>query len=657
MSGVDNNEEALQRAPEGLEVKVRERTADLSRSIEQLQKEVVERRRAEEALRDSEERFKAFMDNSPAVAFIKDGEGRFIYINRPFKRFFNVEPDDFIGKTDFELWPEETAAQLRENDRAVLQSGQTAELVEMVPAPDGALHSWLTFKFPLGDKGGRLCLAGIAVDITERKQAEEQNRRLIHDLGERVKELTALHHAARILHDEEKAVPGLLEEIVSLIPPAWQYPEVTAARISFGEAEFKTPNYAPTRWSQEARFKVGSTEGTLEVVYLEERPEEDSGPFLSEERNLINSLAELIRSALDSRLAQEALRASEERFFKAFYSCPIALTLTRLEDGRLTEANESAQRLLGFSREELIGRTTVELGVWANPDDRRRFVEEFEQLGSVRYREVRLRRKQGDVVVVLLTLELMEVDGVKCGQAVLQDITERKLAEERLKRSNEELRALSARLHSVREEESARIAREIHDELGASLSSLKWDLEEIGEDIPESADASPLAALREKVAGMLTLTDNAINTVRRIASELRPTALEEFGFAEAVRWHAEQFQARTGIAVHCDCVVEGTELNRERATALFRIAQEALTNVLRHAQATKVEIRMIREAGYFVLTVSDNGKGITEREKSAPQSLGLLGMRERAHLLGGEINIESAAGRGTVVTVRVPVTG
>ena len=153
---------------------------------------------------------------------------------------------------------------------------------------------------------------------------------------------------------------------------------------------------------------------------------------------------------------------------------------------------------------------------------------------------------------------------------------------------------------------------------------------------------------------MLRLSETTISAVRRISSELRPSVLDDLGLAEAIEWQARQFQARTGIICHCECSVENVDLNREQSTAVFRIFQEALTNILRHAQATRVDIAMKEEAGEFVLTVSDNGRGITEDDKSRLQSLGLLGMRERAHLIGGEIDIIGVEAQGTVVTVRVP---
>jgi signal transduction histidine kinase len=216
------------------------------------------------------------------------------------------------------------------------------------------------------------------------------------------------------------------------------------------------------------------------------------------------------------------------------------------------------------------------------------------------------------------------------------------------------LRALSARLQSAREEEGNRIAREIHDELGGALTSLKWELESFDKAISESRDQSQLQVLQKKLQSMMKLIDSIISAVRRISSELRPSVLDDLGLAEAIEWQARQFQTRTGIICHCDCAVENLHLNQEQSTAVFRIFQEALTNILRHAQATRVAVAIREEAGEFVLTVSDNGRGITKDDRARLQSLGLLGMRERAHLVGGELELTGVEGQGTLVTVRVP---
>ena len=154
---------------------------------------------------------------------------------------------------------------------------------------------------------------------------------------------------------------------------------------------------------------------------------------------------------------------------------------------------------------------------------------------------------------------------------------------------------------------------------------------------------------------MTRLIDSTIDVVRRISAELRPSALDDLGLVPAIELHAQQFQARTGIVCKCDFSSERVGLNQEQSTAVFRILQEALTNVLRHAQATRVDVRATEEDGEFILTISDNGKGISEEEASGVHSLGLLGMRERAILIGGKIDIAGVEGKGTVIILRLPI--
>jgi len=224
---------------------------------------------------------------------------------------------------------------------------------------------------------------------------------------------------------------------------------------------------------------------------------------------------------------------------------------------------------------------------------------------------------------------------------------------DRLHKQGEQLRALTARAQFTREEEATRIAREIHDELGSALTSLRWDLERVDQTVAEARDLSQLAVLPAKIKGMMSLTDAAVNAVRKISLELRPPGLDQLGLVEAIEWQAQRFQAQTGITCICVCSVESVDLNSEQSTALYRISQEALTNVLRHAGATKVEIRIVQEKDNLVLTIRDNGRGIRESDTLGKQSLGILGMRERAHLVRGKITISGDKGKGTVITVRV----
>ena len=236
-----------------------------------------------------------------------------------------------------------------------------------------------------------------------------------------------------------------------------------------------------------------------------------------------------------------------------------------------------------------------------------------------------------------------------------KEIIERKRAEEKLKATSEQLRALSARLQSAKEVEAARIAREIHDELGSALTALKWDLELIEKDLnQEQGDERP-SKVRVKIAAMKGIIDDTINAIRRISAELRPSVLDDLGLVAAIRWHAGEFEERTGIVAHLHSSLEDMDLTQQQSTAVFRIFEEAMTNVMRHAQATQVDIKLEKENGELELTIRDNGRGFTEAEKSARRTLGLLGMRERANLIGGQVDITGSEGKGTVVTLRVPV--
>lgn len=231
-----------------------------------------------------------------------------------------------------------------------------------------------------------------------------------------------------------------------------------------------------------------------------------------------------------------------------------------------------------------------------------------------------------------------------------RDVTERMQAEEALRRSREQLRALAAHLESVREEERTRIARQVHDELGQMLTGLKLDLSWVASRLPR--DRAPLV---EKVQAMGQLIDATIRSVQQISAELRPGILDHLGLVAAIEWQAKEFQTRTGIRCHVSVGPAEYEPDPEISTALFRILQEALTNVIRHAKATAVTISLALDQDRLILTIADNGRGITEQELTGNHALGLLGMRERALLFGGEVTIMARHEGGTAVTVIIPL--
>ncbi|MGA7145887.1 MAG: histidine kinase, partial [Desulfobacterales bacterium] len=225
-------------------------------------------------------------------------------------------------------------------------------------------------------------------------------------------------------------------------------------------------------------------------------------------------------------------------------------------------------------------------------------------------------------------------------------------AKEALERSREQLRDLASYLQDVREQERTRIAREIHDDFGQSLTILKMDLswlkKHMIQDQPE---------VQNKIDAMFKVIDTSLQTLHIVSSELRPVILDDFGLESAIEWQAEEFQKRTGVRCYVYSSVSDLDLTKEQSTAIFRIFQEALTNIMRHSGATKVDVRLEMSKDTLTLEVADNGRGITETEIGDSQSFGLLGIRERLYPLNGKVDFIGHPNKGTRVIVRVPISG
>ncbi len=234
--------------------------------------------------------------------------------------------------------------------------------------------------------------------------------------------------------------------------------------------------------------------------------------------------------------------------------------------------------------------------------------------------------------------------------ALEQRQTERQRAEMELKRSQDLFRSLSTHLQVVREEERTRIARKIHDDMGQAMTALKIDLSWLNKKLPDDQDL-----IREKLKSMVTLINETIETVHNVSEDLRPGILDDFGLAAAIEWQAEEFQKRTGMECRTSLPSDEFGLSKEKSTNLFRIVQESLTNVIRHANATKVEINLNEKDGILLLEIVDNGKGIAESAITNPKSFGLIGIKERVHSLGGEVDITGIPDAGTRIKVKLPI--
>jgi PAS domain S-box-containing protein len=603
-------------------------------------RDITESKQADVALRAQKETLQKIVDHMPVMINFTDSDGRINLVNREWQQTLGWSLDEIRNEgVDIiaECYPDPNT---RQEVKKFIESA-TGDWVDFKTRKrDGSFidTSWARVRLSDGTT------LGIGQDITERRRAD-QSLRLFRTLIDQSSD--AIHvidpETLRFLDCNKSAYEGLgysREEFLFL--DVYDIDPIFVESMLEGMIE-EMDRSGFVMFESIHRRKDGSTfpvEVNLKTISLEK-----------------DYRLAVVRDITERKHAEEALRKSKDSLRLVIDTIPTMVWSLRA-DGSVDFVNKRWTDYTGISLEEEAAEPTRVI----HPDDVPRTIENWlvaKAAGEAAEDEVRLQGADGEYRWFLVrTAPLRDEQGnVVKWFGVSINIEDRKLAEDSLRATSEQLRALSASLQSTREEEGRRIAREIHDELGSALTSLRWDLESFEKVISESTDQSQLQVLRGKIDAMLKLTETTIGSVRRISAELRPTVLDDLGPVEAIEWQAEQFQARTGIICSCDCSSENLELSQTQSTAIFRIFQEALTNILRHAGATRVEITMLEKAGEFVLTISDNGRGITEAEKSESGSLGLLGMRERAHLIGGKIDITGTEGQGTVIVVRIPTVG
>jgi two-component system, NarL family, sensor histidine kinase UhpB len=358
----------------------------------------------------------------------------------------------------------------------------------------------------------------------------------------------------------------------------------------------------------------------------------------------------ILRDVMQRNRADQALKDSAERYQRLVELVPDAIWIER--DGRIAFVNRACLQLLGAdSIAQLLGRSPLD---FIHPDfhslaisRRERLLADPQRNGYVEKKIVPLRGEPKDVEIAETSFR---DEGGTALLAVMRDISARKASDRELRQSREHLRQLSAALQAAREEEQTRIARELHDELGQALTALKMDVAAIvGELKPDQAAAIG------RTTEMARLLENTVAAVRRIATQLRPLMLDDLGLLPTIGWLVNDFSKRTGIAVALSLPDPETDIDPQLSTVLFRVLQESLTNVARHAGATHVKIALTCSGTDMRLSVSDNGRGFDGSEVRSAKTFGLLGMRERAGMAGGTLTLDSQPGSGTSIEMVVPL--
>ncbi|HTH72932.1 MAG TPA: PAS domain-containing protein [Trinickia sp.] len=365
-------------------------------------------------------------------------------------------------------------------------------------------------------------------------------------------------------------------------------------------------------------------------------------------------LSRAIRYAIERNRASAELAASEERFQLAVSGASAGLWDWNPRTGALY-LSPHFREIVGHDEDELPNDMQAHYQI-IHPDDVERVAQALRAHTQEKHPydvEYRVRTRAGEYRWIQSRAQaLRDASGMAYRMVGwILDVTERRRANEALRESREELQRLSANIEHIREEEKTRIARELHDDLGQLLTALKIDMGRFEQTIEGKLDEMSRGALR----GIYGVIDQLVASVRRIAADLRPVMLDDLGPIPAIDWFIQEFSARHGIAVHAQLDAGEVAFNPDSGTEVFRIVQEALTNIARHSGASEVTIEIAREDPFCMVKISDNGRGALSDARRNRKSFGLIGMRERAARLGGELAVRTAPGQGFALTVTLPL--
>ena len=346
------------------------------------------------------------------------------------------------------------------------------------------------------------------------------------------------------------------------------------------------------------------------------------------------------------RVAKSDLAESHDRYVDLYEFAPVAyLTLTA--GGVIEDINLTGVTLLGRARSNLLHRS---LASFVSDEDQERWCQHLQKMHREQQQEpLELSLRRGDSTLIVVQLDCSLPSSVHGIRTTLIDISERKRAEAELRTSEAYLRQLSAHLLQMREQERSHFARELHDELGQNLSALRINFNALSQDL-----ASERPAVLERIATIDQMLLGTVDAIRRIGEDLRPGVLDDLGLEAALASHIKRFAKQSGVLCELALGCEDFGLGEPVTTAIFRIVQEALTNIARHAGASHAKVSLQDKGQDLLLTISDDGSGLPTELNSRNRGFGLLGMRERVHMLGGQIAIDSEQGQGTQIKVLVP---
>ena len=603
-----------------------------------------ELRRRAAALRKTEERFRQMADNIQEIFWILDPQTKEVsYVSPAFEQICELPLDSLYSSPT--SYRELIHPQDRPRVLAELQKLQTTNRFDeefRIVCPSGTVKWMRAIGFTAKDPVGNVTtLVGTAQEITARKEMEivlRESEDRYRDLVEHSTDLICTHDLEGCLLSVNELPAKLLgysrEELLNKPMRDFLLPE---ARSQFDQSLSEIQKEGFVKGVMVVLTKTG--ERRIWEYHNTLRTHGVTAPIV---RGIAHDVT-------DQRRVEKALRLSEEKFSKAFRCSPTIFWISTLQEGRVLEVNETFERRSGYTRDEVVGHTKLELDLWIDLRERETLIDIVRRQGHARDQEVHFRTKSGQVVVILLSVELVELHGQQCLLTVGQDITARKRAEE-------ELRHLSGQLLRLQDEERRRIARDLHDSTGQDLVALATMLGQLRASIPSREQKS-----RKFLSECKVLADQCIREVRTLSYLLHPPVLDDAGLEDAIRDYVKGFTKRSGIQVELQLSPRLGRMTRAVELALFRVVQESLTNIHRHSGSPQAKIRIDCNSN-LTLEISDLGPGASasatggKEERRLDVGVGIPSMQERVKLIGGRLQVDFGAD-GTTVHVTIPLGG
>ncbi len=599
-------------------------------------------------LERSEKRFRATFEQAAVGIAHVSPDGRFLRINQKYCDIVGYSYEETLQLTFQDItYPDDLESDVAQVNQLLAGEIDTYSMDKRYISKNGELV-WvnLTVSLVRNEAEQPQWFVAVVNDIAERKKAEKDNEKLLHDIGERLKELKCMYTISTSIRTKE-SLEEIFQDTVDAIPPGWHYPKITRAKLHYNDKEWVSEPFEETVWKQSSDIIIdGQKLGSVGVYYLEDCQVLDEGPFMKEERNLLNGIARTLTESIERMHATDKLNKSEEKYRDLVDNSIVGVFNSTL-DGRFLFVNEAIVKMYDFDNaEQMLAKGSIVR--WKDPKKREQLIIELQKYGDVTNFEAETITHTGRPIHVLFSVKLTSNNII----GMVMDITERKFAEESTLKYQRRLKDLAHELTVTEEVVRKQIAVDLHYHVGQLLASIRIQMSKISkiEENPEIID---------RVENISQALRSAIQATRDAIFNLSPPQLNEIGLYPAVHdWMKEQIEFKHHIITSISGEDENLSIDENTRYLLFRSIRELLHNVVKHAQATKLDVNFCINNGSLEITVRDNGRGFhynPDLLRLKSDSYGLFSIYERLSDMDGSLVVNSIIGKGSNVKLTIPI--